>query len=450
MSDNSKVMTEIRTLLGRKDWTGVRMLLRDAPPPDVADVLLALGKQERVLLFRLLPRSLASDAFSYLEPFKKDELLKDLSDEEARELLADLYPDDLAEFLEEMPGMATQRLLNLLDPDDRKDALNLLGYPEKSVGRLMTPYYVAVRPEWTVAQALDHIRERGRDSETIHVIHVVDARWRLLDTLSLRRFILAGPDDTVERIMDRSFVSITASEDRQEAVRLIQHYDLVTLPVVDSGGVLLGIVTVDDVLDVAQKEATEDIQLSAAVSPLKISYRDSGLWTLFSRRVGWLAALVLVNMASGGVIAYHEDLLTSSIALTFFIPLLIATGGNAGSQSATLMVRAMATGEVKPAQYTWAVGRELVVGLILGLALGLLSWMLGFYRGGVQMALVLFLAMASIVVVTNIIGAGLPFILYRLGMDPAVASSPLVTSVADVVGLIIYFFIASNLMGIPG
>jgi len=163
-----------------------------------------------------------------------------------------------------------------------------------------------------------------------------------------------------------------------------------------------------------------------------------------------LAALVLVNMASGGVIAYHEDLLTSSIALTFFIPLLIATGGNAGSQSATLMVRAMATGEVKPAQYNWAVGREVVVGLILGLALGLLSWMLGFYRGGVQMALVLFLAMASIVVVTNIIGAGLPFILYRLGMDPAVASSPLVTSVADVVGLIIYFFIASNLMGIPG
>ena len=450
MSDNSKVMTEIRTLLGRKDWAGVRVLLRDVPPPDVADVLLALGKQERVLLFRLLPRSLASDAFSYLEPFKKDELLKELSDEEARELLADLYPDDLAEFLEEMPGMATQRLLNLLDPVDRKDALHLLGYPEKSVGRLMTPYYVAVRPEWTVAQALDHIRERGRDSETIHVIHVVDARWRLLDTLSLRRFILAGPDDTVERIMDRSFVSITASEDRQEAVRLIQHYDLVTLPVVDSGGVLLGIVTVDDVLDVAQKEATEDIQLSAAVSPLKISYRDSGLWTLFSRRVGWLAALVLVNMASGGVIACHEDLLTSSIALTFFIPLLIATGGNAGSQSATLMVRAMATGEVKPAQYTWAVGRELVVGLILGLALGLLSWMLGFYRGGVQMALVLFLAMASIVVVTNIIGAGLPFILYRLGMDPAVASSPLVTSVADVVGLIIYFFIASNLMGIPG
>jgi magnesium transporter len=443
-------MTEILALLGRKDWAGVRVLLRDVPPPDVADVLLALGKQERVLLFRLLPRSLASDAFSYLEPFKKDELLKDLSDEEARELLADLYPDDLAEFLEEMPGMATQRLLNLLDPVDRKDALHLLGYPEKSVGRLMTPYYVAVRPEWTVAQALDHIRERGRDSETIHVIHVVDARWRLLDTLSLRRFILAGPDDTVERIMDRSFVSITASEDRQEAVRLIQHYDLVTLPVVDSGGVLLGIVTVDDVLDVAQKEATEDIQLSAAVSPLKISYRDSGLWTLFSRRVGWLAALVLVNMASGGVIAYHEDLLTSSIALTFFIPLLIATGGNAGSQSATLMVRAMATGEVKPAQYTWAVGRELVVGLILGLALGLLSWMLGFYRGGVQMALVLFLAMASIVVVTNIIGAGLPFILYRLGMDPAVASSPLVTSVADVVGLIIYFFIASNLMGIPG
>lgn len=450
MSDESTVMEDVRALLAGKDWAGVRELLGDKPPPDVADILLALGKQERVLLFRLLPRSLASDAFSYLEPVRKDDLLTDLSDDEAKELLADLYPDDLAEFLEEMPGMATQRLLNLLGPDDRREALHLLGYPERSVGRLMTPYYVAVRPEWTVAQALDHIRQRGQDSETIHVIQVVDAWWRLLDTLSLRRFILAGPDDTVERIMDHSFVSITAFEDRREAVRLIQHYDLVTLPVVDSDGVLLGIVTVDDVLDVAQKEVTEDIQLSAAVAPLKTSYRDSGLWTLFSRRVGWLAALVLVNLASGGVIAYHEDLLASSIALAFFIPLLIATGGNAGAQSATLMVRAMATGDVKPAQYAWAVGRELVVGLILGLALGLLTWTLGFYRGGLEMAMVVFLAMAAIVLVTNLLGAGLPFILHRLGMDPAVAGSPLVTSVADVVGLVIYFFIASTILGIAG
>ena len=450
MDEQDNPVMHVQELLFLKDWAGARNLLRDVPAPDIADLLLALAKNDRILLFRLLPRSQASDAFSYLESSQKDDLLKELSDEEAKELLADLYPDDLAEFLEEMPGRATQRLLNLLDRDDRLEALQLLGYPERSVGRLMTPYYVAVRPEWTVAEALKHIRERGQDSETIHVIHVVEPWWKLLDTLSLRRFILAGPDDTVEQLMDHSFVSINAFEDREEAVRRIQHYDLVTLPVVDSDGVLLGIVTVDDVLDVAQKEVTEDFQRSAAVTPLRTGYRDATLSSLFSKRVGWLAVLVIVNLASGGIIAYHEDLLASSIALAFFIPLLIATGGNAGAQSATLMVRAMATGDVKPGQYAWVVGRELVMGLVLGISLGLLAWLLGFYRGGIEMALVVSLAMAGIVLVTNLLGAGLPFILSSLRMDPAVASSPLVTSIADVVGLAIYFSIASNILGLAG
>ncbi len=343
MNDGNAIRGRLQELLAVRDWSGARDALQGIPAPDVADILPALDKQNRGLLFRLLPKPLASDAFSNLEPARKDELLRSLSDDEACYLLADLYPDDLAEFLEEMPGQATQRLLNLLGPDDRREALQLLGYPERSMGRLMKPYYVAVRPGWTVAQALDYIRERGQDSETIHVIQVVDVWWKLLDTLSLRRFILASPDDTVERLMDRSFVSITAYEDRRDAVRMIQHYDLVTLPVVDSDGVLPGIVTVDDVLDVAEKEVTEDFQRVAAATPLKTGYRDAGIRSLFTRRTGWLGVLIVVNLASGCVIAFHEDLLMSSIALVFFIPLLIATGGKAGAQSATLMERAVAS-----------------------------------------------------------------------------------------------------------
>lgn len=446
MKEQNEIKIEINELFAGRNWAQAREVLRDVPAPDIADLLPDMEKSDRILLFRLLPRPLAEEVFSYLESRRKDDLLKDLTDDETRRLLAGLSPDDRAEFFDELPGLATQRLLNLLNPKDRRKTLQLLGFPEESVGRLMTPDYVAVRPEWTIEEALRHIRKKGRDSETINVIYVVDDSWKLVDALELRRFILAPTEYAVEQIMDRTFVSITATEDREEAVRMIQHYDLVALPVIDTEGVLLGTVTVDDVLDVAQEEATEDFHRVAGVAPLKMSYRESSLWSLYRKRIGWLAALILVNMASGHVIARHEELILSSIALAFFIPLLIATGGNAGSQSATLMVRAIATGDLRPNQWLWAAGREVLVGLSLGVSLGLATWFLGFYRGGVDMAVVIFLTMSAIVLISNLIGVGLPFLLNRLGLDPAVASSPLITTVVDFVGLTIYFFIAIHIL----
>jgi len=438
---------EVNELLQGKRWAEVRDLFRELPAPDIADFLPDLDKADRVLMFRLLPRPLASEVFSYLEPKKKDDLLRGLTEEEARGVLAGLTPDDRTDFFEDLPGEAMQRLLNLLSPEDRKETLQLLGFPEQSVGRLMTPDYVAVRPDWTIGRALDHIRVRGRNSETVNVIYVVDSSWKLIDALDLRRFVLAPVEQSVAAIMDHLFVSISALEDREKAVSTIQHYDLVALPVVDSQGVLIGIVTVDDVLDVAQDEATEDFHRVAAVVPLKESYREAGLWSLFRKRVGWLTGLILVNLAASEIIAFHEELLLSSIALAFFIPLLIATGGNAGAQSATLMIRAMATGDLKPDQWLWAAGKELALGVALGLTLGILTWFLGIYRGGLRMGLVVFLSMVGIVLVSNLIGASLPFLLNKLRLDPAVASSPLITSVADVAGLSIYFFIAAFILG---
>ncbi len=438
---------EVNELLQGKRWAEVRDLFRELPAPDIADFLPDLDKADRVLMFRLLPRPLASEVFSYLEPKKKDDLLRGLTEEEARGVLAGLTPDDRTDFFEDLPGEAMQRLLNLLSPEDRKETLQLLGFPEQSVGRLMTPDYVAVRPDWTIGRALDHIRVRGRNSETVNVIYVVDSSWKLIDALDLRRFVLAPVEQSVAAIMDHLFVSISALEDREKAVSTIQHYDLVALPVVDSQGVLIGIVTVDDVLDVAQDEATEDFHRVAAVVPLKESYREAGLWSLFRKRVGWLTGLILVNLAASEIIAFHEELLLSSIALAFFIPLLIATGGNAGAQSATLMIRAMATGDLKPDQWLWAAGKELALGVALGLTLGILTWFLGIYRGGLKMGLVVFLSMVGIVLVSNLIGASLPFLLNKLRLDPAVASSPLITSVADVAGLSIYFFIAAFILG---
>jgi magnesium transporter len=250
----------------------------------------------------------------------------------------------------------------------------------------------------------------------------------------------------VEQIMDYSFASIMALEDREKAVESIQHYDLVALPVVDADGVLLGIVTVDDVMDVAEKEATEDFHKITAVSPLKAKYSESNAWTLYRKRIGWLATLVMINLVSSGVIAAYEETLTAFIALAFFIPLLIDSGGNAGTQSATLVVRAIATGDVELGHWTRTFGREVGVGVLLGLTMGLASGLLGLFRGGYEIGLVVFLAMVSIVLVANLAGALLPFLLTGLRLDPAVASSPLITTIADGAGLLIYFSLATYVL----
>jgi magnesium transporter len=436
-------LPDIKALLEKKNWHTLRQTLTEWPIPETVDLLMTLDKPDRVLLFRLLPRHISNEVFSYLETEHQKALLKELTDDETKLILANLRPDDRTTLFEELPGQATQRLLNLLSPEDLKEARQLLGYPEESVGRLMTPDYVAVRPEWTVEQALKQVRKRGKDSETIDVIYVVDRKWKLEAILELRRLILAHPEQTVEEIMDQTFVSLSAFEDREQAVHQMQRYDLFALPVVDSDGVLLGIVTADDVMDVAQEEATEDFHKTAAVTPLRVSYREASIGSLYTKRVAWLVALVLVNLISSGIIATYEKTLASAIALTFFIPLLTGSGGNTGSQSATLMVRALATGDVKPDQWFRMLTKELVVGAFLGITMGLASSILGLWRGGPYIGMIVGLSMVFIVMVANIIGVSLPFFLSRLEVDPAVASSPLISTVADATGLLIYFTVAN-------
>ncbi len=438
----------IRELIDNQQWQELR---REAWAewliPDIVDALKGLSKKNRALVFRLIPREMSAEVFAYLEKEDRNSLLKDLTDEETRHLLADLRPDDRTTLFEELPGQVTQRLLNLLSPEDLREARFLLGYPEFSVGRLMTPDYLAVRPNWTVAQALEHFRVKGKKSETLYTIYVVDASWKLLDALELSRFILAKSDDKVEDIMDYSFVSLSAFDDREQAVWTMQRYDLYSLPVVDSGGVLVGLVTFDDVFDVAQEETTEDIHKGAAVTPLTTSYREASVWELYSKRVRWLVILVFVSLLSSGVIAVFEDTLQKVITLTVFIPLLLGSGGNAGGQSATLMVRALATGDVEVNQWLTTLVKELVVGVFLGVTLGMVSVFFGFMRGGWEIGLIVGLTMVGIILVANLIGAALPFILTRLKLDPAVASNPLITSLTDVLGLMIYFVIAGIVLG---
>lgn len=433
----------LRDKIADSDWDAVRSLVEDVPIPEITDAFLALGKKDRALIFHALPRELSAELFAFMDVDRANRLLDNLSDEDTRQVLANLAPDDRTQLLEELPGQVTQRLLNLLDEEDIKEARQLLGYPEESVGRLMTPDYVALRPEWTIADALQHIRKQEPDSELISMVYVVNEDWTLIDAIELRQLILADPGDTVASIMDESFVSLSAFDDQEEAVRVFARYDKIALPVVDSAGILLGIVTIDDVLDVATAEATEDFHKAAAMAPLKKTYHESRVHWLFQRRIGWLLLLIGINLISSGIIEAYEATLESIIALAFFIPLLIDSGGNTGSQAATVMVRALATGEVRLNQWLRAMGKELLVGFSLGVAMGLASSLLGFYRGTWGLALVVGLSMTCIVLVANLVGTILPFILTKLKIDPAVASAPLITSIADAAGLFIYFGIAT-------
>lgn len=447
---------EIERLIASGSWATLAAADIDWPDPgtvapELVDLLLTLPRNDQVLFFRALPREVAVEVFSELPGQSRDDLLVALTDSETRDLLATMNPDDRTHLLGELPGQATQRLLNLLPAEDLHEAQQLLGYPKGSVGRLMTPDYLAVRRNWTVSRALQHVRELGGQKETVDVVFVVDEQWHLQDDMPLHKLVLAQPDQRVEDIMDESFVRVEATAEADEALRLMQRYDRIALPVVDSSGVLVGIVTVDDVLDFAERAATEDIQRIGGSAPLHVKYWNASVGLLYRARIGWLVALVLVNLISSGIIAVYEEVLVSVVALAFFIPLIIDTGGNAGSQSATTMIRALSTGEVRSGEWLRAAGKETLLGLAIGPTLGALGFILGWFRGGAELGLALGLivlvTMIVMLLVTNLIGVLLPFLLLRLRLDPAAASGPLITSVADAVGLIVYFSVASLVLG---
>ena len=435
---------EIQDLIEQHNWQQLAKTRYAWPDPEIVapeivDVLIDLDPPDRALFFRALPRDLAVEVFSYLDPEHADELLVDLTDTETRRLISEMSPDDRTALLEELPGQVTQRLLNMLPGEDLREARKLLGYPEESVGRLMTPDYIKVRREWTVGQALDHIRKIGEEDDELSVIYVTNARGRLVDAIPLTQLVLADPEQPLTDIMDYSFVCLSATDDQEEAVRVMHRYNRLMLPVIDTSGILLGVVTIDSVMDVSEEEVTEDFHLSAAVTPLRTGYWDTSAFSLVRSRIGWLAVLVVVNLLSSGVIAAFEETLEAVVVLAFFIPLIIDTGGNAGSQSATLMIRAMSIGDVKMEQWLRVFLKELLIGISIGVVLGAMGFGLGLWRGGAEIGLVVFLTMVTMLVITNLFGMLLPFLLARVNADPAIASGPLVTSLADAAGLLIYF-----------
>ncbi len=429
--------------LQNQDWEGVAQTLNNLSPPQIVDVLSDLSEEHQIALCHHFPSKRFADIFSHCESEQQMALSRALSREGISELLMNLRPDDRTRFLEHLPEETSQTYLHYLRDKEQTESSQLLAFPQESVGRLMTPQYIAVQENWSLEQAIHHIRQQGQDVESLNTIYVTSENGELVDALELERFVLGHPSDSVSQIMDHSFVALSPEMDREEAVRTIQKYDLYALPVVDAHNMLMGVVTADDVMDIAEEETTEDFQKGAAIDPLSTSYRHATVWSLYRKRIPWLFTLLFVNLAASSVIVFYEDILASVISLTFFIPLLMGAGGNTGAQSATLVVRALATEDLPESYWSKIFAKEVVVGGTLGLTLGVLIGGLGVIHENLSIGLVVALAMIAVVVVSNLLGIFFPFLLTKMKFDPAVASSPMVTSTADVTTLVLYFVIAT-------
>ncbi|MCK9266317.1 magnesium transporter [bacterium] len=434
---------EIKELIQQKNWRTLKDALSLWPAQDIVDLIDNVEDELKIIIFRLLPRELAAEVFSELDTGAQKHLLFQMSNDHIREIFLEMTPDDRTDVFEELPASVTKHFLNLLPFAERKEAMELLGYPDDSVGRLMTPDYVAINSDWTVKESFEHIRKYGQDAETVDILYVVDETGHLLDDISLRRLILSPFNEKVEALMDRDCYSINASADQEEAVTIMKKYNLIVLPVVDSQNILLGVVTIDDVIDVYEDEVTEDIHKGASVIPFEINYTTAPIFSLFKKRVVWLLFLAVAGFLSGSVISSFEGVLKNVITLAFFIPVLIDTGGNTGTQSATLIIRALVTGDLTPNKWLSVIKKEAILGLLLGLALGLVLLLWSFvWQGDIKVSLVISISVVLIALWSNVVGSLLPIILGKLRLDPAVVSSPLITTVMDVLGLLIYFAIA--------
>ncbi len=452
----SLIAPDVGELLEARRYDQARRELVALEPADIADVLSALGDEQEALAFRLLPHDLAADVFAYLDPESQEALLSKLTNEQAARILNEMDPDDRTALLEELPGPVARRLIAMMNPEERRITQAILNYPPDTVGRLMNPDYVRVKPDWTVARAIEHIRRVGRDAETVNVIYVTDESGILIDDLRIRQFLLAELEQTVQSLMDGKFVVLGASDDQGEAVRVLRKYDRSALPVVDSRGVLLGIVTADDVADVAEEEATEDIQKLGGMEALEAPYLSVPFRTMIRKRAGWLAVLFIGEMMTATAMGYFENEIATAVVLALFVPLIISSGGNSGSQAASLMIRALALGEVTLHDWWRIFGREIRNGFALGAVLGLLGvgrivvWQaLGWTDYGphyVLIALTVGLSLVGVVTWGVLSGSMLPFLLQRLGLDPATSSAPFVATLVDVTGIVIYFTIAALLL----
>lgn len=441
----------LRDALAASDEARLREVLEELRPSELADHWDALEVRERHRVVEALPGTTAAELASHLPEDELRSLLETLPVDRTRDLLADLDPDDLADAVQVLmdhDAARAREAVKLLGPAARRHVRTLVRYEPEAAGGLMTPEFVALQATMTVDEALGHLRREAPAAETIYYVFVVDASDRLQGVLSLRQLVVADPSTPVERILDPDVIFVRTGTDQEEVARLMSDYDLPVLPVVDARDRLVGIVTVDDVLDVLELEATEDIHRLGA-APVDIDYARAKPWLLFRKRIPWLVFLVVSMTFTFNVISHFEDVLAEVVILAAFIPLLIGTGGNVGAQVATLVVRALGTRELDARDYPRVLRKEIGTGLLMGLAFGLfIAGYVLFFEPTLRLALAVGLTMMLITLAANLVGASLPFLFRKLNVDPALTSSPGITTVMDVAGLLIYFNVVILILGL--
>ncbi len=443
-------LQEIREFLEGKQYTSLRQLLEELNDADIAAVMEMLPAEDMVKVYRILPKDLAADAFSYLETESQQAVISSLSDKEAAGVIENLMADDAVDFLEEMPASVVERLLANASPDTRKTINQLLDYPEDSAGSIMTVEYVSLKESLTVDQAIERIRAVGLDSETVNICYVLDAKRRLVGTVALRYLLLSRGDEIIGDIMHENVISINTLTDQEQAAAQFKRYDFTAMPVVDNENRLVGIITVDDIVDILEEEATEDMEMMAAIVPSDKPYMRTTVWETFRKRIPWLLLLMVSATFTGAIIASFEEALSVYAALIAFIPMLMDTGGNAGGQASVTVIRGLSLGEIVYRDVPRVLWKEIRVALLCGLTLAAANFvkLMVFDRVGTAVSLTVCLTLIAAVLTAMVVGCLLPVGAKKLGFDPAVMASPFITTIVDALSLLVYFRFATWILGI--
>lgn len=437
-------------LLERRDYHALRAMLAEENEVDIAEGIAQLPQEKAVVAFRTLPKELAAEVFSNLPPETQQIIIQSATDQELSAIVEELYVDDAVDMLEELPANVVKRVLKNARPDTRRLINQYLNYPENSVGSIMTAEFTDLRQTMTVAEAIDHIRRTGADSESIYTCYVTNASRKLEGVVSIRELLLAGDDQRVADLMETDVITAETTEDQEEAVARMMKYDFISLPVVDKEQRLVGIVTVDDVMDVMEEEATEDFEKMAAMAPSEKPYLKTSVFALAKHRIMWLLVLMISGMITGEILGRYEAAFATMPLLVTFIPMLTDTGGNAGSQSSTLVIRGMAVGEIELRDFVKVFWKELRVSLLVGVILSAVNFvrLIITYPGNEMIALTVTLALLVTVLLAKTVGGVLPMVAKLCHADPAIMAAPLITTIVDAISLVVYFQIASALLPI--
>lgn len=443
------VRSQLQMLLEENNLQGAKVLLVPVQPADIADAIEGLPEPMQAIAFRLLSKAEAIEVYEYLDSGVQQSLIEEFKRQDVLDVVDKMSPDDRVRLFDELPAKVVTRLLAQLSPEERRATALMLGYEANTAGRIMTPEYISLKENWTVAQALDRIRRLANVSETIYYLYVTDAARRLLGILSLRALVIAQPEQTIGEILVRDVVHVQTDTDQEEVARLIQRYDFLAVPVVDTEKRLVGIVTVDDVIDILEEEATEDIYTLGGVQSGTDSYFHTNLLTVARRRVVWLFVLLITNTVTSAVIRSQQEVLQQVVALAAFIPLLIGTGGNVGAQSSTVVIRGLNTDEINKSAALRIIKREAIAGAFLGLMLGAVVLLWAFLlQGSWTVAIAVGVSLLAISILASISGSTLPFVFQTFGLDPALMSAPFITTAVDVLGVLIYLNVARFILQI--